>query len=102
MLELLSREARLDAAFFAGDVWAAGAPFECQRRGRPVPGRLAIAGLDNQGIASEICPQRTTISVLREEIGRRATSMLLDRLDGKDVGPKIVDVEFELIVRKST
>jgi len=45
---------------------------------------LAIAGLDNQGIVSEICPQLTTISVLREEIGRRATSVLLDRLDGSD------------------
>ena len=36
-----------DALFCAGDVLAAGALFECQRRGWAVPGRIAIASFDD-------------------------------------------------------
>jgi LacI family transcriptional regulator, gluconate utilization system Gnt-I transcriptional repressor len=61
--------------FFAGDVLAAGALFECRRRGWAVP---------------------------RTEIGRRAAQMLLARLDGKPLEQAVVDVGFELKVRAST
>ena len=86
--------------FFAGDVLAAGALFECRRRGWAVPERLAIAGFDDQEIATEIA--LTTVSVPRREIGRRAAEMLLARLNGKTVEPRVLDVGFALKIRAST
>lgn len=104
--EALSRLAdadrNVDAVFFASDVLAVGATFECLRRGWRVPERLAIAGFDDQEIAREAVPPLTTVRIHREEIGRRAAAMLIARLEGAQDGPKIVDVGFELVVRSST
>ena len=102
LLELVKRERALDAVFFSGDVLAAGALFECQRRGWKVPGRFAIAGFDDQEIAREVTPALTTVAVPRAEIGRRAATMLLARLDDQPVGAKVVDIGFEIKVRQST
>jgi DNA-binding LacI/PurR family transcriptional regulator len=41
------------------------------------------------------------VRVPRDEIGRRAAAMILDRLQGRRVVPKTVDVGFEIIVRES-
>lgn len=102
LVELVTREPKLDAVFFSGDVLAAGAIFECQRRGWAVPGKLAIAGFDDQEIASEISPALTTVAVPRREIGQRAAAMLLARLGGQVVDPAVVDVGFDLKIRGST
>ena len=100
--ELVSREPALDAVFFAGDVLAVGALFECQRQGWRVPQRVAIAGFDDQEIAAQVSPALTTISVPRRDIGERAAAMLLARLSGQKVQPEVVDVGFRLVVREST
>jgi LacI family gluconate utilization system Gnt-I transcriptional repressor len=98
---LLERAPDTDAVFFTADMMAVGAELECLRRGWKVPERIAIAGFDDQEIAQEAFPPLTTIRIPREEIGRVAGQMLLDRLHGKSVAPKIVDVGFRLIERES-
>ena len=45
---------RVDAVFFAGDVLAAGAIFECQRRGLAVPSRIAVAASDDNDRQSRV------------------------------------------------
>jgi LacI family gluconate utilization system Gnt-I transcriptional repressor len=102
LVELHAREPRLDAVFFSGDVLAAGAIFECQRRGWAIPQRLSIAGFDDQEISREILPALSTVSIPRREIGTKAATMLLARLNGQTVDPTVVDVAFELKVRAST
>lgn len=101
LLALLEREPQTDAVFFTNDVLAAGALFECLRRGWSVPGRIAIAGFGDQAIASEVVPPLTTVHIPREEIGSLAGRMLLDRANGKTVVPKIVDVGFRVVKRES-
>lgn len=102
LLELVKREPQLDAAFFAGDVLAAGAIFESHRRGWKVPERFAIAGFDDQEIASHITPALTTVAVPRAEIGRRAAAMLLARLNHEPLETKVIDIGFEIKIRHST
>jgi LacI family transcriptional regulator, gluconate utilization system Gnt-I transcriptional repressor len=99
---LLERRPEIDAAFFAGDILAAGALFECQRQNWAVPGRVAIAGFDNYDIALQCVPALTTVDVRREEIGRRAAEMLIKRLRGESVEETRVNVGFQLIERAST
>jgi LacI family gluconate utilization system Gnt-I transcriptional repressor len=101
LLTLLNRDPSIDAVFFTSDVLAVGALLECLRRGWNVPGRVAIAGFDDQDIASEVIPSLTTVRVPRKEIGGLAAQMLLDRFDGKAVDPKILNVGFQVIERDS-
>jgi LacI family gluconate utilization system Gnt-I transcriptional repressor len=101
LLSLLGRRPPAEAVFFAGDIWALGALLECQRKGWPVPRRVAIVGFDDQEIAAEAIPPLTTVRVPRAEIGRRAAEMLLDRLQGKPVSPRKEDLGFRIVTRAS-
>ena len=96
---LVERDRNIDAVFFAADVLAVGALFECQRRGLSVPGDLAVAGFDDQQMATQIVPPLTTVHVPRYEMGRKAAELLLDALDAPTRGPRVVDVGFEIAIR---
>jgi LacI family gluconate utilization system Gnt-I transcriptional repressor len=91
----------VQAIFFSTDVLAVGALLECQRLGLAVPGTLAIAGLGDLPIAAEINPPLTTIEIRGYAIGERAARMLLARLAGEHVSPKIVDLGFRIVERAS-
>jgi LacI family gluconate utilization system Gnt-I transcriptional repressor len=92
----------LDAGFFAGDVMAVGALFECQRRGWAVPGRIAIASFDDLDLMRHTVPAVTTIRIPREEIGRRSADLLVNRLRGAPRESIRIDLGFEIVQREST
>ncbi|MDK1376511.1 MULTISPECIES: LacI family DNA-binding transcriptional regulator [unclassified Sinorhizobium] len=93
---------KVEAMCFATDVMAVGGLLECQRRGVDVPGRLAITGFDDLTIAASINPSLTTVKVDRVGLGRKAAEIIVDRLQGNNQLPHIVDVGFEIIERQST
>jgi LacI family transcriptional regulator, gluconate utilization system Gnt-I transcriptional repressor len=99
---LTARDPSLEAIFFAADVMAVGALFECQRRGWAVPDRLAIASFDDVDLLSHVVPTITTLRIPREEIGRRSASALLDRLDGRTAKSLVEDLGFSIVQRAST
>ena len=92
-----------DALFCAGDVLAAGALFECQKRGWAVPERIAIASFDDVDLLRHISPSVTTLRLPRYEIGERSAEMLLSRIkDGADnLRGSVVNLKFEVIQRES-
>jgi LacI family transcriptional regulator, gluconate utilization system Gnt-I transcriptional repressor len=100
--ELLRNHPGVRAIFFANDDLAAGALFECQRRGIRVPDRLAIMGFNDQEIASAVVPTITSVATPRREIGLAAARMLIAELSGKRVVERRVDTGFEIIEREST
>ncbi|MGY2894355.1 LacI family DNA-binding transcriptional regulator [Deinococcus sp. UYEF24] len=99
---LLAEFPQLDAVFFANDELAAGALFECLRRGIRVPEDLAIMGFSDEEIASHLYPALTTVRIPRHEIGRLAADLLLARLNGSPNGPPPIDVGFEIVQRQTT
>lgn len=99
LAKFLGLKQRPDAIFCTSDLWAAGMIGECARRGIAVPDEIAIAGFNDQDIASEIVPAITTIRVPRYEIGRVAGELILERSEGATGG--VVDLGFELIERNS-
>lgn len=102
MGRLLSRMPGVRAIFCYSDVLAAGAHFECQRRGLAIPGDVAIAGYDDLAIARQIVPPLTSLRVPCYEIGERAGRMICARLAGDPVEQRIVNTGFDLVVRGST
>ena len=102
LVRLVQTHPGLDAAFFAGDVLAVGALFECQRRGWAVPGRVAIASFDDLDLLRHAVPTVTTLRIPRHEIGRRSAELLVNRLLGASPERIRIDVGFEIVQREST
>lgn len=99
--EFLAREPKIDAILCPSDIVAAGAIFECHRRGLAVPREVAIAGWGDYDIGRDVVPRLTTVVPHADEIGRRAISILLDqRSDDGDTRP--LRTPYEVIVREST
>jgi len=99
---ILAEAPDIDALFYATDVLAVGGLLECQRRGIAVPERIAIVGLGDLDIASELSPGLTTIQVPAYEIGRRAGEIIVARLSGAADEERLVDLGFSLVVRESS
>jgi LacI family gluconate utilization system Gnt-I transcriptional repressor len=102
IVRLMQVEPAPDAVFFAGDVLAVGAVFECQRRNWPVPSRIAIASFDDVDSLRYIVPGVTSVRIPRYEIGRRSAEVLLDRVSGRAEDRLSIDLKFEIIQRQST
>lgn len=96
--ELVDGTADLDAVFCAGDVWAVAALLECQRRGWDVPKRIALAGIDVQehDVSNFIRPAITNARIPRAEIGARAATLMIERLQGRSQGAIVEDVGFAI------
>lgn len=102
LARIMETAPRTQAIFFAGDVLAAGAVFECQRRGIAVPGRLAIANSDDSELLQNIVPQVTSIHYARYDIGARAAEIVVQRSTDADAKAVIEDVGFTVVQRAST
>ncbi len=98
---LLDGRDRPRAIFCGTDVIAAGALFECLRRGLRVPQDVAVAGYDDLEIAGEMMPALTTVRIPRFEIGVRAAEMIHAALVGARPAKRIADMGFEIIRRES-
>jgi LacI family gluconate utilization system Gnt-I transcriptional repressor len=102
VVQFVGRVPEIDAVFFAGDVLAIGALFECRRRGWAVPGRIGIASFDDLDLLRHVDPAVTTVRLPRYEIGRRSAQCLLDRLGGRSAHSVAVDLGFDIVQRDST
>lgn len=102
LVSLVEEHRDVDAIFFANDILAAGALFECARREWRVPGQLGIAGFDDVDLAAQTVPALTTVRIPRYDIGVKAAELILSRLAGRVAPETIIDLGFEIIPRAST
>ena len=102
MKELLNLSNRPCAVFAANDLMAMGAMIAIREAGLRIPEDIAIAGFDDIPAARLVNPPLTTVTQFQDQIGRRATQMLLDRING--VAPqemRVVEMPHQLIIRQS-
>lgn len=90
------------AIFACNDLMAVGLVSAAQALGYQIPHDLAVVGFDDIRLASFINPPLTTIAQPKYEIGRMATSMLLERINDPDMPPRQHTLKTELIVRRSS
>jgi DNA-binding LacI/PurR family transcriptional regulator len=101
MHAILRHRARPTAVFCANDIQAIGAMYECQEAGVKVPEQMSIVGFDDLPISQYMHPQLTTVRVPADDMGRRATEMLLAAIEGKPSDQR-VELTTDLVVRRST
>ena len=102
LTHMLTIDPTVQAVFFAGDVLAAGAVFEAQRRGIRVPAQLAIAASDDNDLMQHMIPPLTTVRFPRYRIGQRSAELIVGRLAGEVTGSAREDLGFEIVQRGST
>ena len=90
-----------DALFCSTGILALGALQEFRRHGWDVPGRIGLAGYDDNDLMAAALPPVTAVRVPRAQVGVLAAHALLQRLSGKPFR-KVTDIGFEIQARSST
>lgn len=98
---ILKQPKKPTALFCANDAVAIGAIKAINEKGIEIPNEIAIVGLDDIEMASYITPPLTTIHVPKEELGKFAVKILIDRIEGGHDIPVRVNVPYHLVVRES-
>lgn len=99
--ELLQKTPDLDVIFCATDLVALGAIIELRAGGKSVPDDVGVIGFGDLDFAIDTDPALTTVQIDSVEIGRRAATMLIEKLDGISVGEPVVDLGFTVVQRDS-
>ncbi|GER59548.1 LacI family DNA-binding transcriptional regulator [Patiriisocius marinus] len=96
----------LDAIFISSDLVAIGAVTEFKIQGVLIPEQISIVGFSNWFMSSAITPSLSTIDQPGYEMGKIAFKRLYKELnlkkENKEITPKIIELETELVVRDST
>src|SRR3954466_13267290 len=104
MTRLLSLKPRVDAVFAANDPAAIGAMKAVWDAGLKVPDDVAVIGAGDITFGDLLRVPLSTVSWSREEQGRTAAQLLLDRIEGGKASrqPQRVMVPPRLVVRRSS
>ncbi|MFT5880565.1 MAG: LacI family gluconate utilization system Gnt-I transcriptional repressor [Moritella sp.] len=94
--QTLAAHPQTDGIFCTNDDLAIGAVFECQRQGIAIPEKVAIAGFHGHDVGQSMVPKLASVITPREEVGRVSAQQLIERLKGKPIKDKIIDLGFEI------
>ena len=62
---------------------------------------ISIISSDNIELASQISPMLTTVALPKEEMGRFAVMLLLDRIEGRHQSEVVMELKGKLLIRES-
>lgn len=91
-----------DAVFCSSDLLAVGVATEARARQIAVPGQLAIMGFGDVPFVADMLPALSTVQINGAHIGRLAARYLMDRAEGREVDPAVVQVDFSIVERDTT
>lgn len=102
--KLLALKRRPDAIFAYNSYIAFEGMQVVKERGLKIPKDISFIGFANEPIISYTEPQLTTVLQPAYEMGRAATKMLLDQINGEpaDFSPETVMFETTLVIRGSS
>jgi LacI family transcriptional regulator, gluconate utilization system Gnt-I transcriptional repressor len=99
--ELLLRGSDIDAVFCSSDLLALGVLTEARVRALAVPERLAVIGFGDLAFAADLEPALSTVHIKGAAIGRQAARFIVDRVEGREVAERVVDIGFSIVERAS-
>lgn len=89
------------AILCSSDLLAAGAMQAAKSAGFRVPEDVAVTGFDSFSFSAYLDPPLTTVRVPAYEMGRRAASSLIERLEGRATGASQIVLPVEMVFRTS-
>nr|WP_143161630.1 substrate-binding domain-containing protein [Bittarella massiliensis (ex Durand et al. 2017)] len=89
------------AVFCANDISAIGAVKAIREFGLHIPRDISIISIDNIAMSQFTTPSLTTVDVPKNELGKVAVKLLLDRIEKGHTLPLKVELPCKLIVRES-
>jgi LacI family transcriptional regulator len=99
---ILASESRPTANFTASDLLTVQLLRQFQSMHISIPQEIALAAFDDFDAASLITPQVTVVRQPVSDLGRKAVSLLLERIEGGDAQPAChLVLETELVIRES-
>ncbi|MBB3128541.1 LacI family transcriptional regulator [Paenibacillus rhizosphaerae] len=93
---------RPDAVVVTNDLMAIGVMKACEEAGLSIPEDIAVVGMDNLDLASRVHPKLTSVSLMQEEIGRKAAQILMSRIRGIPLKERAVKLHPQLVIRDSS
>ncbi len=101
-LAALLRESNdIDAVFCSSDLLALGVMTEARVQGLKVPQQLAVVGFGDLAFAADLDPALSTVRIRGDAIGRQAAMFIVDRVEGREVPERVIDIGFSIIQRQS-
>lgn len=101
MHNLFESGASFTAVFVASDEVAIGAKAAIREHDLRIPHDIALVGFDDLPIARYLDPPLTTVSVPALELARKASTMLINSLQGEETNEHRVILETTLRIRES-
>ncbi|MDD7643558.1 MAG: LacI family DNA-binding transcriptional regulator [bacterium] len=98
--QIMESEFPPSAVYCANDIIAVGM-LKALSRNRRQYQSLSIISSDNIELASQISPMLTTVALPKEEMGRFAVMLLLDRIEGKHQSEVVMELKGKLLIRES-
>jgi LacI family transcriptional regulator len=102
LLLLLDRGQPFTAVVCSNDLLAVGACQALEERGLRCPADVSVTGYNDVLLMDRLQPPLTTVRMPMMEMGRRAASILLERMRNPEASPQRITLPVELIVRGST
>jgi LacI family transcriptional regulator, galactose operon repressor len=102
LLQLLEGDDRPTGVVAGNDLLALGCYDALEELGLSCPRDLSIVGFNDMPFISRLQPPLTSVRVPQYELGVEAARLLLDRLSGRTVTPRVVLLPVQLVVRGST
>ena len=100
--ELMKEENSIDAIIFATNYLTRSGLRELKAQGVKIPDEVALVSFDDFSAFDLVDPPITSVMLPVEKIGKRAVTMLLDEIEGKnELADKKVVLKTKLMIRKS-
>ena len=87
--------------FCSSDLLALGVLTEARVQGLPVPRQLAVIGFGDLEFAADLDPALSTVRIKGDAIGRQAAQFIVDRVEGREVPERVIDIGFSIVERHS-
>jgi LacI family gluconate utilization system Gnt-I transcriptional repressor len=98
---LLQSTPDIDAVFCSSDLLALGVMTEARVRALHVPLQLAVVGFGDLAFAADLDPALSTVRIRGDAIGHQAAQFIIERVEGRDVGERVIDIGFSIVERAS-
>jgi len=100
---LLAKQVEFTAVFAANDEMALGVYKACGELGIPIPGKMAVVGVDNIRITNYVEPQISSVEQPLYDMGALLADKLIDQINGNvRAGQQLLMLESTLVTKGSS